>query len=153
MGVIFHGFSASRPTELALQEDNWALKADNQRQRTLLFQARATAASSSACWNIGHAQHWRTLAAFTASKRGCMMRDMQAMVNDYLEEHLVVGSVANIQKAALLVEDVSSVYDTSMDKGMEQGVLTIADAERLYCAADALSRQITCPSDYGPFYQ
>ena len=84
IGLIFHGFSASRPTKQDLLEESRALKADAQRQQMVLLQARVTAASSAACWNTRQAQHQCVSAVYAALKRGCMMRDMQAMVSDYL---------------------------------------------------------------------
>ena len=84
MGLIFHGLNVSRPTEQALHEEIRALKADAQRQQMVLLQARVTAASSAACWNTRQAQHQCVSAVYAALKRGCMMRDMQAMVSDYL---------------------------------------------------------------------
>ena len=135
MGLIFHGFNASRPTEQTLQEEIRALKADYQRQQTLLLKERATVASTAGNFNSRQNSHQRVTAAYTSLKRGCMMRDMQSMVSDH-EVGMTAGSVAHVEKTTQLADDVSTIHDTSLDTGVAQMVLTSVDAAPLYCTAE-----------------
>ena len=77
----------------------------------------------------------RIIAAYTALKRSNMMRDMQAMVNDYLQEGMTAGSQAYTDKAAQLANDVTSIHDMLLDTGIIKGILTFADAELHNCIA------------------
>ena len=61
-----------------------------------------------------------------------MMRDMQAMSANYLEEQAMTGRAGYLRHAATLVEDIAAVNDTAMDDGVTKDVLTTAKAESLY---------------------
>ena len=69
--------------------------------------------------------------AYTAAKRGILMRDMQAMVGDYLSEGATDEDVATSK--ARLTQDVTNLHDTTVSFGIIKDVLVLDDAGQLYC--------------------
>ena len=94
-----------------------------QTQLAALLQSRATVEATAVAFNTRQNSHMRVIAAYSALKRTGMIKDMQAMVKDYLEEGMEIGSEAYINKSTQLAYDVTVIQNMALDTGIVAGVL------------------------------
>ena len=71
----------------------------------------------------------------TAYKRALMVRDMQAMVGDYLTEQTTADYEVSKTKTMQLTQDVAELHDRAIADGVVMDVLAMEDANLLYCTA------------------
>ena len=82
---LLHSINAARPTEHALQNDNRRLNDEVVALQAQLHQ-RTTRADAAAKTNSG------VVSAYTALKRGTLIKDMIALYHDYIAPEVILGS-------------------------------------------------------------
>ena len=138
MGLMLHSFNAARPTELALQDENRLLKADANRLDIQLLHARAEAASTKQACAISKEELQGTTLANAAPRRGCMVRDMQVMSFEYMQEQAMTGYTCYLQRSIELIEEVTSMHDSMINECVAQEVITRAASVNLFSTSAPL---------------
>ena len=115
-----------------MQEKLRAAQEENQRLQTRLSLANASLEALAKRFNDHQDTSSRYTAAYTALKRGVMMRDMQAMVGDYLtDENIPSGDMeANKER---LAHDVADIFNTALADGVLADTLNFWDTTTLIC--------------------
>ena len=123
---ILNSVAATRPSELAMQEKLRTAQEEIQRLQTLLSLANASLEALAKKFNNHQDTATRYAAAFTALKRGVMMRDMQAMAGDYLTNENITSQDIETNKARL-THDVAELHDKAIADGVVEEILTCDD--------------------------
>ena len=123
---ILNSVAATRPSEFAMQEKLRVAQEENQRLQTRLSQANASLEALAKRFNEQQDTASRYAAAYTAIKRGLMMRDMQAMAGDYLTGEDIEANKARI------THDVTDLFNTAVADGVVYDVLQLDDTTPLF---------------------
>ena len=127
---ILNSVAATRPSEFAMQEKLRAAQEESQRLQTRLSLTNASLEALAKRFNDQHDTASRHAAAYTAIKRGLMMRDMQAMVGDYLTDDTSGDMEANKER---LAHDVINIFNTALADGVLADTLKFLDTTSLIC--------------------
>ena len=127
---LLNSVAAARPSELAMQEKLRTAQEEIQRLQTRLAQSNASLQATAKRFNDSQNSHMKVS---TAYKRALMVRDMQAMVGDYLTEETTADYEVNKTKTRQLTEDVASLHDRAMAEGVGIDGISNEDAVLLYC--------------------
>ena len=145
---LLHSINAARPTEQALQNDNRRLNDEVVALQAQLHQhtARAHAATMT---------HNSIVNAYTALKRGTLIKDMIAVYHDYITLEVVLGSEEHSSTILQLTTDATATFDETLTTGVETDSVGQEDAKFLYCSArdkewllEQLEQDITSTSTF-----
>ena len=128
---ILNSVAATRPNEFAMQDKLRAAQEENQRLQTRLSRANASLEALAKRFNDQQETASRYAAAYTAIKRGLMMRDMQAMAVDYLTGENITSEDMEANKARM-THDVTDLFNTAVADGVVDNILKFDDTTPLF---------------------
>ena len=129
---LIQDMNSIRPTEQALQHDNRRLTGEVASLQAELRQANINAEDTHKNWTTNQKG---LLEAYTALKRGTLIKDVMTVYHAYVPEGMVLGSNDHKSKIDQLALDVTAILDNALSTGVGAEIITEEVARPLYCNA------------------
>ena len=142
---LLQSINASRPTEMALQNDNRRLNDEIVSLQAELRQAKSKAetsattaavtAATTAAASAAAAKTIRNITqAYTVLKRGTIIKDMVTVYHDFVTAGMVPGSDEHTCQITRLVAEISAATDDALTTGVDCDIVDKDDMKHMYCS-------------------